>query len=63
MNRYEDFERFAAVPDVYQPPEIKGTQERDNLRSWLTDPLALLGCAYRSSIHLYKLLHFLILRW
>jgi len=43
LTRYEDFDRYMTVPDVYQPPEVKSQQERDFLLNWLLDPLSMLG--------------------
>ena len=37
MNRLDDFDKFAAVPDVYVAPEEKEFLPRENLHQWLLD--------------------------
>ncbi len=37
VNTLADFERYAAVPDVYAPPEAKPFEPRQDMMSWLLD--------------------------
>jgi len=38
VNAYDDFEKYALVPDEYVVPEVKPYSHRENLKSWLEDP-------------------------
>ncbi|KAH3756057.1 eukaryotic translation initiation factor 3B [Pelomyxa schiedti] len=43
VNLLSDFERFATVPETYQPPPVKEYRERMDVRSWLRDKLSMEG--------------------
>jgi len=41
VNSYEDFQKYAAVPDKYVAPQPKPYEPRENLKSWLMHPGAM----------------------
>lgn len=39
VNMFDDFDKYAKVPDEYQPPEVKNFQPQEGLHSWLLDKM------------------------
>ncbi|OZJ01882.1 hypothetical protein BZG36_05011 [Bifiguratus adelaidae] len=38
VNRFSDVERYKSVPETFEAPEEEDFEEKEHLRSWLTDP-------------------------
>merc|ERR1719318_1575928 len=40
VNLFSDFEKYEAIPEVWEPPKPAEYKDQGNLRSWLQDPEA-----------------------